>query len=173
MKFRARFNGDSGDRSRAIQIDGEPPHVEARLDDEPAHYDVAPRGPGSWSLVGPGGRHVQATVHRDGDGVVTVAIGTARFSFELLDDLTARAMSTAGRAGTRKGGDLKSAIPGRVVRLLVAPGDEVTLGQSLLVLEAMKMENEVRSPRAGRIRSIEVAAGQAVGGGDLLVRFDD
>jgi biotin carboxyl carrier protein len=55
----------------------------------------------------------------------------------------------------------------------VAPGDEVTLGQSLLVLEAMKMENEVRSPRAGRIRSIEVTSGQAVGGGDLLVRFED
>ncbi len=173
MKFRARFNGASGERSRAVQLDGEAPHVEVRLDDEPAVYDVVSRGPGSWSLVGPGGRHVQATVHRDGDGLVSVAIGSARFSFELMDDLTARAMSTAGRSGARKGGDLKSAIPGRVVRILVAPGDEVTPGQSLLVLEAMKMENEVRSPRAGRIRSIEVTAGQAVGGGDLLVRFED
>lgn len=173
MKFRARFNGSSVDRSRSVELEGEPPRIHVVLDEEPAVYDVVSRGAGAWSLVGPGGRHVQAIVHRGADGIVTVSIGSARFAFELMDDLTARALSTAGRAGARKGGDLKSAIPGRVVRVLVAAGEEVVVGQSLLVLEAMKMENEVRSPRAGRIRSIEVAAGQAVGGGDLLIRFED
>ena len=57
---------------------------------------------------------------------------------------------------------------GRVVKLLVAPGDEVREGQPLLVLEAMKMENDILAPKAGPVREILVAAGQAVESGEKL-----
>ena len=63
-------------------------------------------------------------------------------------------------------------MPGRVLRVLVAPGEKVAQGQPLLVLEAMKMENEVKSPRDGVIASVEVSAGKAVSAGDVLVRFE-
>jgi biotin carboxyl carrier protein len=59
-------------------------------------------------------------------------------------------------------------MPGRVLRVLVAPGDEVTARQGLVVVEAMKMENDIGAPRAGRVKEIAVAEGQAVESGRLL-----
>jgi biotin carboxyl carrier protein len=60
-------------------------------------------------------------------------------------------------------------MPGRVVRILVKPGDEVALRQGLIVVEAMKMENELTSPKAGRVREIAVTEGTSVEAGRLLV----
>jgi len=62
-----------------------------------------------------------------------------------------------------------SVMPGKVVRVLVAAGDEVQAGQGLVVVEAMKMENEIGSPRAGRVKSVEVTPGQNVETGARLV----
>jgi biotin carboxyl carrier protein len=60
-------------------------------------------------------------------------------------------------------------MPGRVVRVLVAPGDEVEARQPVVVVEAMKMENELRSPKAGRVKDVAVAAGTSVDAGRVLV----
>ncbi len=60
-------------------------------------------------------------------------------------------------------------MPGRVVRVLVGAGDEVAARQSVVVVEAMKMENELRSPKAGRIKEIAVAPGALVEAGRVLV----
>jgi biotin carboxyl carrier protein len=60
-------------------------------------------------------------------------------------------------------------MPGRVVRVLVKPGDEVAPRQGLVVVEAMKMENELTAARAGRVKDISVAEGQSVQAGQLLV----
>jgi biotin carboxyl carrier protein len=59
-------------------------------------------------------------------------------------------------------------MPGRVVRLLVAAGDEVSARQGVVVVEAMKMENELRAPRAGRVREVGVTAGMSVDAGRIL-----
>jgi biotin carboxyl carrier protein len=60
-------------------------------------------------------------------------------------------------------------MPGRVVRVLVSVGDDVTLRQPVIVVEAMKMENELRSPKAGRVREVAVAPGASVDAGRVLV----
>ncbi|MDE3153993.1 MAG: acetyl-CoA carboxylase biotin carboxyl carrier protein subunit, partial [Acidobacteriota bacterium] len=60
-------------------------------------------------------------------------------------------------------------MPGKVVRVLVAPGDAVTVRQPLVVVEAMKMENELRSPKDGVVREIKVGEGVSVEAGSLLV----
>ena len=60
-------------------------------------------------------------------------------------------------------------MPGRVVRVLVAPGDEVEARQPIVVVEAMKMENELRSPKAGRVKDVAVTAGASVEAGRVLV----
>jgi biotin carboxyl carrier protein len=59
-------------------------------------------------------------------------------------------------------------MPGRVVRVLVAPGDEVAARQGVVVVEAMKMENELRAPRAGRVKEVSVTAGMSVEAGRIL-----
>jgi biotin carboxyl carrier protein len=60
-------------------------------------------------------------------------------------------------------------MPGRVVRLLVAAGDEVEEGQGVVVIEAMKMQNELKSPKAGRVVRVGTSVGDTVGSGDVLV----
>jgi biotin carboxyl carrier protein len=71
------------------------------------------------------------------------------------------------------GGDaLKAPMPGVILEVLAKVGDVVELGQDLAVLEAMKMQNAIRAPRAGRIAQVWVAAGQQVGFGDPLFAFD-
>ena len=59
-------------------------------------------------------------------------------------------------------------MPGKVVRLLVKAGDSVEVGQGLLVVEAMKMQNEIRSPKSGSVERVLVAEGQAVNAGEVL-----
>ncbi len=63
---------------------------------------------------------------------------------------------------------VKSPMPGKVVRVLVAPGDEVHAGQGLIVIEAMKMQNELKSPKAGRVVSIDARPAQPVAAGQVL-----
>jgi biotin carboxyl carrier protein len=65
--------------------------------------------------------------------------------------------------------DRSSAPPGRVVRVLVAAGDSVEARQPIIVVEAMKMENELRSPKAGRVKDVGVTAGASVEAGRVLV----
>jgi biotin carboxyl carrier protein len=60
-------------------------------------------------------------------------------------------------------------MPGRIVRVLAAVGDEVALRQPVVVIEAMKMENELRAPKAGRVKEVAVESGASVEAGRLLV----
>ena len=65
-----------------------------------------------------------------------------------------------------------SPMPGKVVKLLVKPGDAVTVGQGLVVVEAMKMENELRAARAGSVQAVRVKEGQPVEGGETLLTIE-
>ena len=65
--------------------------------------------------------------------------------------------------------DVRAIIPGRVVSVAVAVGEDVEAGQQLLVVEAMKMENELRAPRAGTVERVAVGPGQTVELGDTLI----
>jgi biotin carboxyl carrier protein len=68
--------------------------------------------------------------------------------------------------------EVKSTLPGLVVAVAVAAGAEVGAGESLVTIEAMKMQNEVRAPRAGRVAQVAVVPGQPVAGGALLVLLE-
>ena len=68
--------------------------------------------------------------------------------------------------------DVRAPMPGLVVRVLVEPGQEVEAGAPLLVVEAMKMENEVRAQSAGTVAAVEVEEGQSVNQEDVLVTFE-
>lgn len=83
--------------------------------------------------------------------------------------LRERASRAAIQMGHHGPAVLRAQIPGRVVRVWVAKGEAVEAGQRLLAVEAMKMENEVRSPRAGTVDSVRAAVGHTVEAGDELV----
>jgi biotin carboxyl carrier protein len=74
-------------------------------------------------------------------------------------------------ARKKKGARLKSQMPGKIVRILVGAAETVKKGQPLLVMEAMKMENEIKSPQDGIVREIRVTEGQAVETGAELLSF--
>lgn len=93
-------------------------------------------------------------------------VGSARFAVEVRDPRSLRARVRAvDEHGPRK---LIAPMPGKVLRILVSPGTEVEAGAGVLVVEAMKMQNEVKSPKKGTIQKILVAEGAAVNAGDVL-----
>ena len=82
-------------------------------------------------------------------------------------DLESAAAHPAGREGR-----IKAPIPGVITRILVAVGDEVEAGQSVVVLEAMKMENEIKAPRNGVVRKLAVKPGQGVSLNEVLAELE-
>ena len=113
--------------------------------DESSVVDVRMLEPGVMSLDMVEGRQYRCVL--DGDGVV---IGGHRYGFEVDDPRSLQGRRGAG-AGTEGPRPVKAPMPGRVVRLLVGVGDEVEEGQGVVVIEAMKMQNELKSPKAGRV----------------------
>lgn len=104
---------------------------------------------------------------------VEVVVDGWRFEFEVedADRAALRARATKGRAAHTQNGptEVRAIIPGRVVTVVVAPGDVVTAGQQLLTVEAMKMQNELRSPRDGTVERVFVGPGATVEHGDVLL----
>ena len=93
-------------------------------------------------------------------------VGSERFAAEVRDPRSFRSRSsTADDHGPRK---LTAPMPGKVVRILLAEGEPVEAGTGVVVVEAMKMQNEVKSPRKGKIQKITVQPGVAVNAGDVL-----
>ena len=86
------------------------------------------------------------------------------------DKIPTRTKSPVRRATS---GLIKAPLPGLVLELLVKEGDEVTVGQTLLKMEAMKMENNIQSTRAGKISSIKVKVGDSVLEGEVLLEIGD
>ncbi len=99
-------------------------------------------------------------------GETHVWIGNTRFAVEVRDPRSLRGRIRAvDDRGPKK---LTAPMPGKIVRVLVSEGDEVEAGAGVLVVEAMKMQNEIKSPKKGRIQRILVGEGAAVNAGDVL-----
>ena len=100
-------------------------------------------------------------------GGSAVVVGDRRFSYHVEDSrsLKARRAHGGGADGPRT---IKASMPGRVVRILAGRGETVEAHQGVVVIEAMKMQNELKSPKAGRVAELRVAAGDTVSAGDVL-----
>ena len=142
----------------------EPLVIDAPIDDastaEPTGHRVVV---GRLGLMDPGGR-----------SSVEVIVDGWRFEFEVEDAARAALRERASRdrsARTGGGGrlEIRAIIPGRIASVAVTVGDTVEAGQTLLAVEAMKMQNELRAPRAGVVARVALATGATVELGDLLV----
>ena len=111
---------------------------------------------------------------RQGRGRYTLWVDGYRFETEALDERT-RAIRDLSAASASPVGPapILAPMPGLIVRVNVRVGDTVEAGQGVVVMEAMKMENELRATAAGVVKSVEVAAGTAVGKGALLVALGE
>jgi glutaconyl-CoA/methylmalonyl-CoA decarboxylase subunit gamma len=99
----------------------------------------------------------------------TAHVAGRTYQLELRDP---RQVRKSGGAGAHDGPlDVFAPMPGRIVKILVPAGSEVSAGGSLLVIEAMKMQNEIRAPRAGRVEAVRVKEGEGVESGALLLRL--
>jgi biotin carboxyl carrier protein len=110
----------------------------------------------------------------DGRRPVEVVVDGWRFDLLVEDEARAALRERASRDRTAAGSaggplEIRAIIPGRIASVAVAPGDTVEAGQTLLAVEAMKMQNELRAPRAGTVTQVPVGTGSTVELGDVLV----
>jgi|SRR5687768_2736746 len=155
-------------------------HVSALATDdvvEPRVVDFAPvhanpaTGEGLYSLLADGLSY-QLFVERT-SSAYRVAIWRHRFDLEVLSEREWRLQKVAPKPAALSGKVVIAApMPGLVKAVHAAEGDEVVTGQRLVVLEAMKMENDINSPRDGRISTVHVQAGTVVEGGKPLVTLE-
>jgi len=99
-----------------------------------------------------------------------LSTGGHRFDVQVLDE-RARAVRAAGGAGAHGAGTLKAPMPGLVVRVQVAEGEPVEAGKGLVVVEAMKMENELKAAGSGTVKKVHVKAGDRVEKGAPLIEI--
>ncbi|MEL7058562.1 MAG: acetyl-CoA carboxylase biotin carboxyl carrier protein subunit [Acidobacteriota bacterium] len=146
-----------------------------RVGDRLYVLDCATAGhPDLYSLVTESGHQFEVSVRRTArrGGVMQYAVSSARGveTIEVTDPLTRLAQQAhGGGSGSRRA---EALMPGRVVEILVAEGDEVAHGQGVVVVEAMKMKNEIQAESDGRVAKIFVAAGENVEGGDPLFELE-
>ncbi len=101
-----------------------------------------------------------------------VTASGSRHEFGVADPRRLGSLQTVEDGGVSGLQRLSAEMPGKVVRVLVAPGDMVDYDQGLLVIEAMKMQNEIRSPKKGTIKEVSVKNGTAVNTGDFLLSLE-
>ena len=165
----ARYTALVGEATHALEVE---PLGDGRyriaIDGRARIVDGRETGSGTFSLlIDHAAAEVSVTSHGD---EFQVAVGGRTHRLRLLDERALRRRkSAAGADGAR---EVRAAMPGKVVAVLVEAGAKVELGQGLLVIEAMKMENEIASPRAGTVAEVRVKPGQAVEAGELLARID-
>ena len=158
-------------RSRTYEIDVGGGRV--TVDGEPfeAHLAAVPGTP-LYHLLLAGNSWTVAAQPLEGTAPLRWALGAVgeRFEVEAVDDRTRQIQALTGRTKPVGGGGVvKAPMPGLVVRVEVTVGQRVEIGAGLVVVEAMKMENELRAQRAGVVETIHVAAGQTVDKGASLI----
>ena len=158
-----------GGSKRRVDLRREGDRYLGRVGERPIEAEVLERGPASL-LIRLGDRTFDVTWDTRGSRHF-LDFGTQQVAIEILDPLRGGADSSADGEATGKA-EVRAAMPGKVVSMKAKVGDPVSRGQGLLVLEAMKMENEVPAPRAGTVTAIEVVAGQTVETGALLATVE-
>lgn len=163
-----KLNAVIADYEGALDIQIEGGQVRAEVDGRRYEIDLARLGNNQMLLVSEGQVFECRVDGRPGFGsAVDVTVGAASYAVTLTDPKRLR--STVA-TGMHAGGAalIIAPMPGRVVRALVEAGAEVEAGDGIVVVEAMKMQNEMKSPKAGKVVTMNVEVGATVNGGDVL-----
>jgi biotin carboxyl carrier protein len=163
MKYEITING----AQRSVEFT--PPKNEGlrtafTVDGRPVEADAIRISRGAYSII-LGGRSLEVTAEETSGGLL-LRVNGREFQAEIFDP---RSWRRGHGAGIELEGrqQLVAPMPGKIVRVLVAAGEKVSAGQGLLVIEAMKMQNEIRSPKSGTIEKL-AEEGQTVNAGEVL-----
>jgi biotin carboxyl carrier protein len=169
-----------GGRIRSVELEREAheEHPEqfrwvCRLDGRSVDMDVVEVDAGTYSIL-LGGQSFEvrvrpATAGRPGaSGGLVVQAGAEEIPVEVRDPRAWRGRRAAHGVEAEGRQQIIAPMPGKIVRVLVKQGDAVEAGQGVVVVEAMKMQNEIRSPKSGTVERLHVAEGQAVNAGEVL-----
>lgn len=158
-------------RDRTVIVDGPGPDGKYRVSIDGVEHEVDATAlrAGTWSLI-VAGRSYLVDLDRRRAGIAA-SVGASEVMLQVEDALHKRLASAAGARPAVRGEQVRAPIAGKVVKVVVAVGDQVAPGSAVIVLEAMKMENELAAERGGTVSAIHRSAGQAVDTGDLLVEL--
>jgi len=150
---------------RIVQLERDAKRWRISLDGEPVDADVVEIAPNNFSILLNGKSH-EIRVTPSLSGTLTLQAAHREFTAEVIDPRAWRgrrhgALEAEGRQ------QILAPMPGKIVRVLVAAGQQVNAGQGLLVIEAMKMQNEIRSPKSGTVEKL-AREGQTVNAGEVL-----
>jgi biotin carboxyl carrier protein len=166
MKFEVHLAGPSCKRIRIVELDRDADRWKITLDGRPVDVDAVEIDPNTFSLLLEG-QSFEVRATQSQDGMLKLQTGLQEFTAEVADPRAWRGrrhgvLEVEGRQ------QVVAPMPGKVVRVLVKAGDTVEAGQGLLVVEAMKMQNEIRSPKGGTVERLHVKEGQPVNAGEVL-----
>jgi pyruvate carboxylase subunit B len=163
MKYVATLGG----ATHVVEVAGGDGRYRLTVGDEVWDVDARLTAQGIYSLLIGGVSYVADVVDRE--GVCHVDVGGEAYEV-LVEEQTRWIIRTkGGAAGAAHARTLRAPLPGKITHVAVRPGDRVQAGDTLVVIEAMKMENEFKAEAAGTVAEVRVAAGQAVNPGDVLV----
>jgi pyruvate carboxylase subunit B len=156
---------------RAIEVDVDGDDVICQGKRQTASLRTIPGTPLRQLTVD--GRQSEVSVTATGAGWWTLGLRGEAWECEVLDERTRHIRSLTGSSGPERGTPpLKAPMPGLVLRVLASPGQALAAGEGIVVLEAMKMENELRAAAASVVKTVRVKAGEPVEKGQVLVDFE-
>lgn len=161
--FVATVNG----RPETVRIEGEGGRYRVTVGDRTIDVDARQPMSGLTSLLVDGVSHVADVAAAAGGSLVDV--DGATYLVEVEDHARHVIRTRGGASGGGAGQTLKTPLPGKVTHVAVTVGDRVERGQTIVVIEAMKMENEFKAGVAGTVTEVRVQPGQPVNAGDVLV----
>lgn len=165
-----RYHVAVGARVLRVEVEGDTVRVEGARDEIQV---LEGSRDGSLCLL-VGDRPHRVFGSRIGEAAWEVQHRGRSFRVEVADERSWRMSQARGKGATAAAGlePLRAPMPGLVLRVDVEEGQEIVEGQGLLIVEAMKMENELRARAPGRVRRVKVAAGESVSRGDVLIEFE-
>jgi biotin carboxyl carrier protein len=166
MKFEVVING----ARRTVEIERDDNRWRISLDGENADADAIEIAPNIFSILLNGHSH-EVRITPTSAGALTLQTGHREFTAEVVDPRAWRgrrhgALEAEGRQ------QILAPMPGKIVRVLVQAGAKVEAGQGLLVVEAMNMQNEIRSPKSGTVERLLAKESQPVNAGEVLAWID-
>jgi biotin carboxyl carrier protein len=162
-----RYAVTVGGEKKVVRVDERDGQLTVTIEGAERPLEVRPLGGGRYTWLD-GSRVVNAEVDRQGDKLAVTVRGET-VPAEVADARLEQVPQVAALGARARGPSvLRAPMAGRVVKLLARVGDAIKAGQGVLVIEAMKMENEVRATREGQLRALRVSEGAAVEGGEEL-----